>query len=62
LNEASETYRLVQRSFNPNLTEASVRTTAELVASSLGAKPTQEPRDYMDLSFLNRALSDLRKN
>lgn len=62
LNEASETYRLVQRSFNPNLTETSVRTTADLVAGSLGAKPIKEPIDYIDLSFLNRALSDLRKN
>jgi NitT/TauT family transport system substrate-binding protein len=61
-NEASETYRLIQRSFNPNLTEGSVRTTADLVASSLGAKPIKDPRDYMELSFLNRALADLRKN
>jgi ABC-type nitrate/sulfonate/bicarbonate transport system substrate-binding protein len=61
-DEARETYRLVQRSFNPNLTEAGVRTTAELVASSLGAKPIIEPRNYMDLSFLNRVLSDMRRN
>jgi ABC-type nitrate/sulfonate/bicarbonate transport system substrate-binding protein len=59
---ARETYRLIQRSFNPNLTETGVRTTAELVASSLGAKPNKEPRDYMDLSFLNRVTSDVRKS
>ena len=61
-DEARETYRLVQKSFNPNLTEAGVRTTAELVASSLGAKPMVEPKDYMDLSFLKRVLSDSLKN
>jgi ABC-type nitrate/sulfonate/bicarbonate transport system substrate-binding protein len=62
LDEARETYRLIQKSFNPNLTEAGVRTTAELVASSLGAKPMVEPKDYMDLSFLKRVLSDTPKN
>jgi ABC-type nitrate/sulfonate/bicarbonate transport system substrate-binding protein len=61
-DEARETYRLIQKSFNPNLTEAGVRTTAELVASSLGAKPMVEPKDYMDLSFLKRVLSDTLKN
>ena len=61
-DEARETYRLIQKSFNPNLTEAGVRTTAELVASSLGAKPMVEPKDYMDLSFLKRVLSDSLKN
>lgn len=61
-DDARETYRLIRRSFNPNLTEAGVRTTAELVASSLGAKPNKEPREYMDLSFFNRATSDLWKS
>lgn len=59
--EAKETYRLIQRSFNPNLTETAVRTTAELVAGSLGVKPVKEPKDYMDVTFLNRVLADLRK-
>lgn len=59
--EAKETYRLIQRSFNPNLTEPAVRTTAELVAGSLAVKPVKEPKDYMDVTFLNRVLADLRK-
>jgi NitT/TauT family transport system substrate-binding protein len=59
-NDAKETYRLVQKSFNPDLSEASVRITAELVASSIGAKPLKEARDYMDPSFLGRVLSQGR--
>ena len=56
-DDARETYRLIQRSFNSNLTEAGVRTTAELVANSLGTRPNKEPGDYVDLSFLRRVIS-----
>jgi ABC-type nitrate/sulfonate/bicarbonate transport system substrate-binding protein len=55
-DDARETYRLIQRSFNPNLTEAGVRTTAELVANSLGTRPNRDPGDYVDLSFLRRVI------
>jgi ABC-type nitrate/sulfonate/bicarbonate transport system substrate-binding protein len=56
-DDANETYRLIQRSFNPNLTEAGVRRTAELVANSLGTRPNKEPGEYIDLAFLKRVMS-----
>jgi NitT/TauT family transport system substrate-binding protein len=58
-DEARETFRLVRRSMNANLTEPGVQKMAALVAKSLGVTPSKEPREYMDVSFLNRALSDV---
>jgi ABC-type nitrate/sulfonate/bicarbonate transport system substrate-binding protein len=59
--DARETYSLVRKSFTPVLTETGVRKMAELVSSSSGVSQTKDPKDYMDVSFLNRALSDLKK-
>ena len=60
-DEAGETYRLVRKSLTPVVTESGVRKMAALVSSSTGAVQTREPKEYMDLSFLNRALLDLAK-
>ncbi|HTM09868.1 MAG TPA: ABC transporter substrate-binding protein [Verrucomicrobiae bacterium] len=60
-DEARETYRLVRRSLTPVLTEAAVRNMARLVSSSSKITQTKEPKDYLDESFLNRALADLNK-
>jgi NitT/TauT family transport system substrate-binding protein len=60
-DEARETYRLVRRSLTPALSEAAVRNMAGLVSSSSKIVPTKEPRDYMDTSFLTRALADAHK-
>ena len=57
--EARETYPLVRKFFSPLLTESGVRRMAAVVSKSAGVKPTKEPKDYMDLSFLDRALSEL---
>jgi ABC-type nitrate/sulfonate/bicarbonate transport system substrate-binding protein len=61
-DDARETYRLVRKSFSPNLTESGIRRMAGLIAGSTGPKPMKDPKEFMELSFLNRALSDLRKN
>ena len=60
-NEARESYHLVRRSLNPVPTESSVKKMAAMVSSTTGVSPIREPKDYMDLSFLNRALLDLGK-
>lgn len=60
-DEARETYRLVRRSMNASLTESGVKKMAALVSRSIGVNPIKEPKDYMDVSFLDRALSDLGK-
>lgn len=60
-DEARETYRLVRKSFTPALTESGVRRMAELVSTSAGVNQTKEPKNYMDVSFLNRLLLDLGK-
>lgn len=57
--EARETYPLVRKFFSPVLTEGGVRKVAGVMAKSGGTKPTKEPKDYMDTSFLDRALSEL---
>jgi ABC-type nitrate/sulfonate/bicarbonate transport system substrate-binding protein len=60
-DDARETYRLVRRSLTPVLTETAVRNMAGLVSSSSKIVQTKEPRDYMDTSFLTRALADAPK-
>ena len=60
-DEATESYNLVKRSLSPILTEAGVRKMAGMVSNSTGVIPTREPKEYMDLSFINRALLDLDK-
>ena len=60
-DDARETYNLVRKSFTPVLSESGVRKMAELVAASSGVSQTKDPKDYMDVTFLNRALSDLKK-
>ena len=60
-DEASETYGLLRRSFSPILTDGGLNNLASIVSSSSGTKPTKDPKDYIERSFLNRALSDLAK-
>lgn len=60
--DARDAYRVVRRSFNPALSEASVRNMAAFVARAAGSKPTKEPKDYTDVSFLARALAESKKN
>ncbi|MBI2089875.1 MAG: ABC transporter substrate-binding protein [Deltaproteobacteria bacterium] len=60
-DEARETYKLVRKSFSPIFTEVSVSKVAEVVSRSTGVKPTKAPRDYTDLTFLNRILLELGK-
>jgi ABC-type nitrate/sulfonate/bicarbonate transport system substrate-binding protein len=61
LEDSRETYRLVRKSFTPVLAESGVKKMAELVSTSVGIPQTREPKDYMEVSFLNRVLSDLNK-
>jgi len=60
-DEARESYRLVRTSFNPLLNESGIKKMATLVSKSIGITPAREPKDYMDVSFLSRALADLGK-
>lgn len=59
--EAKESYLMLRKSFTPNLTEAGIRRMAAMVSNSTGIGPTREPKEYMDLSFLNKALLELGK-
>ncbi|HEY1269641.1 MAG TPA: ABC transporter substrate-binding protein [Candidatus Binatia bacterium] len=59
--DARETYRLVRKSLTPVLTETGVRNMAGLVSGSAKIAQTKEPRDYMDMVFINRALAELSK-
>jgi ABC-type nitrate/sulfonate/bicarbonate transport system substrate-binding protein len=61
LEDSRETYRLVGKSFSPMLSEPGVKKMADLVSTSIGVGQTKDPKDYMDVSFLNRALSDLKR-
>lgn len=60
-DEARESYRLVRTSFNPLLNESGIKKMAVLVSKSIGVTPAREPKDYLDVSFLSRALADLGK-
>lgn len=60
-DEARESYRLVRTSFNPLLNESGIKKMAALVSKSIGVTPAREPKDYLDVSFLGRALADLGK-
>lgn len=60
--DAREAYHVVRRSFNPALSETSVRNMAAFVARAVGTKPTKEPKDYTDVSFLTRALAESKKH
>lgn len=60
--DAREAYGVVRRSFNPAMSETSVRNMASFVARAAGVKQTKEPKDYTEVSFLNRAFAELRKN
>lgn len=58
-DEARESYQLVRRSLTPILTESGVKRMAGMVSSTIGVAQTREPKEYMDLSFLNRVLLEL---
>ncbi len=60
-DEARESYRLVRTSFNPLLNESGIKKMAALVSKSIGVTPAREPKDYLDVSFLGRALADAGK-
>jgi ABC-type nitrate/sulfonate/bicarbonate transport system substrate-binding protein len=60
-NEARDTYRLLRRAFSPILTDEGLKNLATIVSSSSGVKATKDPKDYVERSFLNRALSDMGK-
>lgn len=60
-SDAKETYFLIRKSFSPILTESGLKKMAEIVAKSAGMKPTKEPKDYLDLSFLKKVLAELGK-
>jgi NitT/TauT family transport system substrate-binding protein len=60
-DEATETYRLLRRSFSPILTDGGLNNLASIVSSSSGTKPTKDPKEYVERSFLNRALSEVSK-
>jgi len=57
--DAKETYFLIRKSFSPFLTESGLKKMADIVAKSAGMKPTKEPKDYLDLSFLNKVMVQL---
>jgi NitT/TauT family transport system substrate-binding protein len=59
--EATESYNLIRKYLNPIPTEAGVKKMAGMVSTSTGIIPTREPKEYMDLSFLNQALSESGK-
>jgi ABC-type nitrate/sulfonate/bicarbonate transport system substrate-binding protein len=59
-DDARDTYKLVRKSFTPALTETGLRNMASLVSRAVGVKAGRDPREYMDQSFLNRALVELR--
>jgi ABC-type nitrate/sulfonate/bicarbonate transport system substrate-binding protein len=61
-NEARETYRVVRKAFSPNLTDSSVKRMASLISDSTAVKATKEPKEYIEISFLTRVLSELGKN
>ena len=58
-DEARDTYFLIRKSFSPVLTEAGLKRVAEMVSKSAGIRPTKEPKEYMDLGFLNQAVVEL---
>lgn len=58
-DEARESYQLVRRSLTPILTESGVKRMAGMVSGTIGVAQTREPKEYMDLSFLNRVLLEL---
>jgi NitT/TauT family transport system substrate-binding protein len=60
-DDARDTYRLVRKSFTPVLTESGVQRMAQLVSTSAGLSQTKQPKQYMDVSILNRLLLDLGK-
>jgi ABC-type nitrate/sulfonate/bicarbonate transport system substrate-binding protein len=60
-DDATESYNLVRKSLSPVLTEAGVKKMAGMVSNSTGVSPTREPKEYMDLTFLNQALLDIGK-
>jgi NitT/TauT family transport system substrate-binding protein len=61
-DEARETYRVIRKAFSPHLTELGVKRMASLISDATGVKATKEPKEFIEASFLNRALSELRKN
>jgi ABC-type nitrate/sulfonate/bicarbonate transport system substrate-binding protein len=60
-DEARETYRLVRVFLTPALTEVGMRNMAGLVSNSSKIPPTKEPKEYIDGSFLKRALSEVNR-
>ena len=61
VDEAKDTYSLVRKSFSPALTESSLQKVAGVVARSTGIKPTKAPGEYLDVTFLEKAMAEVRR-
>ncbi len=58
---AADAYQLVREALNPVPTEKGVELMAHWQAIALNMKPKRQPRDYMDLRFVNEAVAELAK-
>jgi ABC-type nitrate/sulfonate/bicarbonate transport system substrate-binding protein len=56
---AVDAYQLIRESLNPIPTEKGVELMAQWQAIALNIKPKRQPRDYMDLRFVNEVVAEL---
>jgi ABC-type nitrate/sulfonate/bicarbonate transport system substrate-binding protein len=56
---ATDAYQLIRASLNPIPTEKGVELMAQWQALALNTKPKRQPREYMDLRFVNQAVAEL---
>lgn len=58
---AVDAYQLIRESLNPLPTEKGVELMAQWQAIALNTKPKRQPREYMELRFVNEAVAELSK-
>ena len=58
---AVDAYQLIRESLNPLPTEKGVELMAQWQAIALNTKPKRQPREYMELRFVNEAVVELSK-
>jgi NitT/TauT family transport system substrate-binding protein len=56
---ATDAYQLIREALNPIPTEKGVELMAQWQAIALNIKPKRQPRDYMDLRFVNEVVAEI---
>ena len=60
-DSATDAYQLIRAALNPVPTVQGVELMAQWQAIAMGVKPKKKAAEYMDLSFVNEVMAELKQ-